>query len=309
MGLSSHQRTVLRPVTCEGIGLHSGKPVRLTVLPGAVNSGIRFIRVDLPGKPEVPALHSYVVDTALATTLGLGPARVATVEHFLAAVSGLSLDNLRVELNGPELPIMDGSATPFCELLGAAGVRLQSAPRTYLVIRRPVTVRDGDKHASFAPARSFRIACTIDFRHPLITDQSLTIEVTPKTFIAQLAKARTFGFVRDVERLRAAGLAQGGSLSNAVVVDEFSILNPEGLRSSDEFVRHKVLDAIGDLALLGYPIVGAMTAFKTGHALNQRLVREILSDADNFELRSTAQARPDEESVESGELAPVGAVA
>jgi len=209
---------------------------------------------------------------------------VATVEHLLAALNGLGIDNLRIEVDGPEMPIMDGSAAPFAALVHKAGIRTQRTPKTFLVIKRPVSVSDGDKYATFSPAKRFRIDCTIDFHHPLISDQAYRVEFDDRSFVREVASARTFGFLRDVDRLRAMGLARGGSLDNAVVVDEFSILNPEGLRFPDEFVRHKLLDALGDVALLGRPVLGALTVYKTGHALNQRLVSTVLADPANYDV-------------------------
>jgi UDP-3-O-[3-hydroxymyristoyl] N-acetylglucosamine deacetylase len=301
------QRTLKRAVTIEGVGLHSGAKVKLRLAPSAPNTGLSFVRVDLPQRPTIPVQSRYVTDTAMATTLGRDGATVGTVEHLLAALSGLGVDNLRMELDGPEVPIMDGSAVPFVQALMEAGLRLQGAPRQFLVIRRSVTVSDGDKYATFSPARRLRIECTIDFKHPLISDQHFTLELNERAFHRDVAPARTFGFLRDVDKLRSMGLARGGSLENAVVVDDFSILNPEGLRFPDEFVRHKLLDALGDVALLGYPVIGALTAFKTGHALNQKLVAQVLADPANYRLvRARLDARSDElELLESeGMLAP-----
>ncbi len=283
-GDSLQQRTLARPVTLQGVGLHTGSVITLTLLPAPVNSGIEFIRSDLAGRPSVPARSEFVTDTALATSLGRGAARVSTVEHLLAAAAGLGLDNLRIEVDGPEIPIMDGSALPFASAIAGAGLRVQGEPKAFLVIARPVTVSDGDKHATFSPSRRFRIDCTIDFRHPLISDQQYCLDFSDGSFLREVASARTFGFLRDVDRMRARGLARGGSLANAVVVDDFSILNPEGLRFPDEFVRHKLLDALGDVALLGRPVLGALTAYKTGHALNQKLVARVLADPANYQL-------------------------
>jgi UDP-3-O-[3-hydroxymyristoyl] N-acetylglucosamine deacetylase len=283
------QRTLRRAVVIDGVGLHSGAKVSLRLLPSAPNTGLFFVRTDLPHQPTIPVHSRYAIDTALATTLGRDGAKVATVEHLLAALQGLGLDNLRMEIDGPEVPIMDGSAAPFAQRMNEVGLRLQDAPRQFLVIKRTVAVTDGDKYATFSPARRLRIDCTIDFKHPLISDQQFTLEFSDRSFLRDVAPARTFGFLRDVDRLREAGLARGGSLDNAVVVDDFSILNPEGLRFPDEFVRHKLLDALGDVALLGYPVIGALTAFKTGHALNQRLVAQVLSDPANYQL---VRARP-----------------
>jgi UDP-3-O-[3-hydroxymyristoyl] N-acetylglucosamine deacetylase len=283
-GDSFHQRTLQRAASIEGVGLHSGQRVTLRLIPAPVEHGLVFVRTDLPDRPTIPVRSEYVVDTSLATTLGHGSARVGTVEHLLAALSGLGIDNLRIELDGPEVPIVDGSAEPFARLINEAGIRAQEEYKQFIVIKRSVTVVDGDKHATFSPSRRFRIDCTIDFKHPLISDQQFTLEFSDRSFVREVARARTFGFLRDVDRLRQMGLARGGSLDNAVVVDDFSILNPEGLRFPDEFVRHKLLDALGDVALLGKPVIGAMTAYKTGHALNQRLVAKVLSDPQNYDV-------------------------
>ncbi|HLT29173.1 MAG TPA: UDP-3-O-acyl-N-acetylglucosamine deacetylase [Myxococcaceae bacterium] len=279
-----NQRTLATPVGCEGVGLHTGQPVRLRVLPAPVDTGIIFVRTDHSPAVTVPAKSEYVVDTALATSLGRDGARVGTVEHLLSALAGLGIDNARVELDAPEVPILDGSAAPFVTMLTEGGVRLQDAARQMLVIQRAVTVRDGDKVATLAPSDRLRIRATIDFQHPLISDQCIDIALDDGAYLSDISRARTFGFLRDVERLKAAGLARGGSLENAIVVDDFSILNPDGLRFPDEFVRHKVLDAIGDLALLGYPVVGRLEAHKTGHALHHRLVQEVLSDPANYQV-------------------------
>lgn len=298
-GDTFQQRTLQRTAVCRGVGLHSGAPVELRLVPAGPDHGLVFVRTDLPERPRIPVVATNVTDTSLATTLGAGPAKVGTVEHLLAALNGLGIDNLRLELDGPEVPIMDGSATPFARLVTEAGIRLQGEAKRFLVIKRPVTVSDGDKHATFTPAKRFRIDCTIDFKHPLISDQSFTLEFSDCSFVREVAPARTFGFLRDVERLRAAGLAKGGSLDNAVVVDDFSIVNPEGLRFPDEFVRHKILDALGDVALLGNPVIGALTVYKTGHALNQKLVAKVLADPENYQL---VRARSPE--VRSLELEP-----
>ena len=283
-GDSFEQRTLQRAVVVEGVGLHSGSKVALRLLPAPANHGLVFARVDLPGRPVIRVCSDNVTDTSLATTLGVGKAKVATVEHLLAALSGLGIDNLRMEIDGPEVPIMDGSAAPFASRMSEAGIRHQGEPKRFLVIKKAVTVTDGDKHATFSPSKRFRIDCTIDFRHPLISDQQFTVEFSENSFVREVAPARTFGFLRDVDKLRSLGLAQGGSLQNAVVVDDFSILNPEGLRFPDEFVRHKLLDALGDVSLLGRPVIGALTAHKTGHALNQRLVAKVLADPQNYEV-------------------------
>ncbi|HEY0883334.1 MAG TPA: UDP-3-O-acyl-N-acetylglucosamine deacetylase [Archangium sp.] len=304
-GDAFEQRTVSRAVIIEGVGLHSGAKVTLRLLPSAPNTGLAFVRIDLPGRPVISVSSDGVSDTALATTIGFGAARVATVEHLLAALSGLGIDNLRMEIDGPEVPIMDGSAAPFALRISEAGIRLQGEPKRFLVIKKTVTVTDGDKHATFSPAKRFRIDCTIDFKHPLISDQRYTLEFSDRSFIREVARARTFGFLRDVDKLRSMGLARGGSLENAVVVDDFSILNPEGLRFPDEFVRHKLLDALGDVALLGRPVIGALTVYKTGHALNQKLVAKVLSDPSNFEIVPARSRDVISHELELDDLAPV----
>jgi UDP-3-O-[3-hydroxymyristoyl] N-acetylglucosamine deacetylase len=296
---SFNQRSLAAAVSTRGVGLHSGAQVTLTLRPAPPDHGIVFHRVDLPGSPAIPATAAHVVETSLATTLEKNGARVSTVEHLLAALSGVGIDNLRVELDGPEVPILDGSAGPFLYLIKSAGVRVQDAPKSFVVVKKSVTVRDGDKEATLQPCDRLRIDCSIDFRHPLVPSQSLSLDFSGRGFSRELARARTFGFLRDVERLKAAGLARGGSLENAIVVDEFSILNPEGLRYPDEFVRHKALDALGDLALFGHPVIGLLRVSKSGHALHHRLVNRVLADATQY---SVVRARRRE--VERLELRP-----
>jgi UDP-3-O-[3-hydroxymyristoyl] N-acetylglucosamine deacetylase len=270
------QRTVAKRVSCTGVGLHSGKPATLTLAPAASDTGIIFVRMDVG--VEIPARSERVVDTTLSTSIGNGKARVATVEHVMAALSGMGIDNCRVEVDGPEIPILDGSAAPFVCLIQEAGIRQLPAGKRYLLIEQPVELRDGDKLARLDPADGFSIDFTADFNHPLISNQAFRVELSGRVFEREVARARTFCFLRDIERMQAMGLARGGSLENAIVIDEFSILNPEGLRFPDEFARHKVLDAVGDLALLGIPVIGHLTAVKSGHALNQALVRKVLAD-------------------------------
>ena len=285
MSISSfNQRTLQASISCDGVGLHSGTPVKMTLRPAPANHGVVFVRTDL-GKPvSIPALSSYVVDTSLATTLGKDGVRVATVEHVLAALAGLGIDNVRIELDGAEVPIMDGSAAPFAYLIRTAGVRVLDEAKSFVVIKKAVSVFDGDKEATLAPASRFRIDCTIDFKHPLISDQSFEMEFSDRTFSREISRARTFGFLRDVEMLKKVGLAKGGSLDNAIVVDEFSILNPDGLRFPDEFVRHKILDAMGDVSLFGHPVIGHLKVMKSGHALNHKLVQRVLSEKSSYEV-------------------------
>ncbi len=284
-----NQRTVAKRVSCTGVGLHSGKPATLTLAPAPADAGISFVRMDLG--VEIPARNDHVADTTLSTNLAHAGARVHTVEHVLAALHGMAIDNCRVEVDGPEIPILDGSAAPFVCLVQEAGVQVQRTGKRWLVIEQPVEVREGGKLARLEPADAFSVDFTADFDHPLITNQAFRTTIDDRTFAREVARARTFCFRRDIERMQAMGLARGGSLANAIVVDEFSILNPEGLRFPDEFARHKVLDAVGDLALFGLPVLGALTAVKSGHAMNQALVRKVLADPTSHRVvRVSAEA-------------------
>ena len=277
-----NQRTIAKKVTCRGVGLHSGRAAILTLAPAPPDAGISFWRKDLG--VEIPARAELVVDTQLSTTLGLDGARVATVEHVLAALSGMGVDNCRIEVEGPEIPILDGSAAPFVYLIQEAGIRTQGLGKRFLLVKKPIEILDGDKLVRIEPAAEMSLRFTVDFNHPLITDQTFSFVFSDRVFAREVARARTFCFVRDIERMKAAGLAKGGSLENAIVVDEFSILNPGGLRFPDEFARHKVLDALGDLTLVGMPLIGSFTAHKSGHALNQALVRQLLADSAAHEV-------------------------
>lgn len=282
------QRTLLQPVNLCGVGLHSGQTIEMQLLPAPANHGITFGRADLPGSPEVPATPSHIVDTTLATTMGTGrngaAVRIATVEHLMAALWGLGVDNVRVLVSGPEVPILDGSAAPFVEAILEAGLAEQPQPKKWLVIKRPVEVRQDDKLARIEPGTGLVVRCTIHFDHPLVSHEPFTFAFSPTAFRHHIAPARTFGFLRDVEAMRSKGLALGGSLHNAVVIGDAGVLNPEGLRFHDEFVRHKVLDALGDMALLGLPVWGTLTLVRPGHALNAALVREILANQDAYEV-------------------------
>jgi UDP-3-O-[3-hydroxymyristoyl] N-acetylglucosamine deacetylase len=297
-----NQRTVSKRVSCTGVGLHSGKPATLTLAPAAADAGVSFVRMDLG--IEIPARNDFVADTTLSTNLARGAASVHTVEHVLAALHGMGIDNCRVEVEGPEVPILDGSAAPFVCLVQEAGIQVQRVGKRWLVIDRPVEIRDGAKLARLEPADAFSVEFTADFDHPLITNQSFRATLGDRTFEREVARARTFCFRKDIERMQAAGLAKGGSLANAIVVDEFSILNPDGLRFPDEFARHKVLDAIGDLALLGMPVLGALTAVKSGHAMNQALVRNVLADAASHHVvRLSAESEAQRRAAAPGALA------
>lgn len=290
------QRTLRRTVGTQGLGLHSGRTVNLTISPAPPDTGVVFVRTDLTPEVTIPARTEHVVDTALATTLGIdvGGERVvvSTVEHLLSALYGMGIDNARVEVDGPEVPVMDGSAAPFLFMLKGGGIEVQRHFKRFLVVRRPVEVEDGDKRARLVPARSFGITCTIDFQHPLIRSQTLRFDFSDRAYHREIGRARTFGFLQDVERMKAMGLGLGGSLDNAIVVDDFSILNPDGLRFPDEFVRHKILDAVGDLALVGMPVIGHLTAVKSGHALNHRLTTALLADPEAYEV---VEVREEEE--------------
>jgi UDP-3-O-[3-hydroxymyristoyl] N-acetylglucosamine deacetylase len=300
-----NQRTVAKRVSCTGVGVHSGKAATLTLAPAPADAGITFVRMDLG--VEIPARNDFVVDTTLSTSIAVGKARISTVEHVMAALNGMGIDNCRVEVDGPEVPILDGSAAPFVCLVHEAGVKVQPVGKRYLIIEQAVEVRDGDKLARLEPADAFSIDFTADFNHPLITNQSFRVALSDRTFEREVARARTFCFRRDIERLQAMGLAKGGSLENAIVVDEFSIVNPEGLRFPDEFARHKVLDAVGDLALFGVPVVGLLTAVKSGHAMNQALVKKVLADAAAHRIvRVTAQADAPAARVKVSALAVTG---
>lgn len=279
-----YQRTISKPIHCTGIGLHSGKVIDLWFRQAPPDHGIRFVRTDDFQDIEISARVENVVETTLATTLGCKKARIGTVEHLLAACSGMGIDNLLVEVSGPEIPILDGSAAPFVFLLKEAGVHIQKTMKRFLVIRKPITVRGGGKWVSIKPSDCFRISYRIDFDHPLMFDQSLEMVFSSGEFQKNIARARTFGFLNDVEALKARGLAQGGSLDNAIVVDNFRVLNSDGLRFEDEFVRHKILDVMGDLALFGMPVIGQLTAYRSGHELNNRLIRKVLDNREAYQV-------------------------
>ena len=288
------QRTLKSLVTASGVGLHTGRKVRITLRPAPVETGIVFRRVDLPVPVEIPARAELVGETRLSSCLVRGDVKIYTVEHLMSALGGLGVDNAYVDLDAEELPILDGSAGPFVMLIQQAGLEQQAAPKRFLRVLRRVEVKDGDKWARLDPYDGYRLSFSIDFRHPVIekSTQSVTIDFAETSFVKELARARTFGFMQDVEALRESGLALGGGLDNAVVLDEFRVLNAEGLRFADEFIRHKLLDANGDLYLLGRPLLAAFSAHKSGHALNNRLLRALLADAGALETVSFE--RPEE---------------
>lgn len=280
-----YQQTIREQIDIEGIGLHSGKRVNLSLKPAPANTGVIFRRTDLG--VDIPALADFVVATQLATTLGRKDAQIGTVEHLMAALAGLQVDNLRIDVDAPEIPVLDGSASAFALLISEVGLEVQSAPARVLELTGGLEEHDADKRVLIAPASELRMDFAIDFEHPLLGDQRLELRLDPQTFADQIAPARTFGFKRDVDRLRSMGLALGGSLDNAVVIDEHRILNPRGLRFPDEFVRHKMLDCLGDLALCGVRLRGHISAERSGHELNNRLCRKMLGQvrrADHLSL-------------------------
>lgn len=281
--MHTHQRTLARRVECTGIGLHSGKKVNLTIKPAPVNHGIKFVRVDLPHKPVIAAHFRNVVDTSLATTLGADGVIVSTVEHLMATFAGLSIDNALVEMDAYEAPIMDGSAEAFTSMLQGAGIKTQSGKRYTFVVKKPIEMEENGKKVGLYPSEDLRISYTIEFDHPLVRHQSYSISLTDSLFEKEICRARTFGFLHEVNYLKQNGFARGGSLDNAVVLDEDKILNHEGLRYEDEFVRHKVLDCIGDLSLLGMPFVGHIVAHKSGHALNHALLKKFIDQKSCWE--------------------------
>ena len=280
------QKTLKSPIRASGIGLHSGQKVFMSLLPAGPDTGIVFRRIDLSPVREVPARVEAVRETTLSSNLIEDGVKVATVEHLMSALAGVGVDNCIVELSAPEVPIMDGSAAPFVFLLQSTGLVTQDAPRRFLRLKHPVQVQDGDKWARLEPHDGFRMTFNIDFDHPLLksTAQTATVDFTPGAYVREVSRARTFGFMREFEFLRSRRLALGASLENAVAVDEFRVLNHDGLRYDDEFVRHKILDAVGDLYLLGHPLVAAYTAYKSGHALNNQLARALLADQAAWEL-------------------------
>ena len=282
------QRTLKNMIRATGVGLHTGTKVYMTLRPAAADTGIVFRRTDLTPQVEIKGEPYSVGDTRLSSCLEKDNARIFTVEHLMSALAGLGIDNAYVDLSAPEVPIMDGSAGPFVFLLQSAGIEEQNAPKKFVRILKPVEVKEGDKWVRFEPYSGFKLTMGIDFAHPVFdkADQSITVDFSTTSYIKEVSRARTFGFMQDVETLRAQGLALGGSLDNAIVMDEYRVLNTDGLRYEDEFVKHKVLDAIGDLYLLGHPLIGAFSGHKSGHALNNRLLRQLLEDKPSWEFVS-----------------------
>lgn len=283
------QQTIRKPATCSGVGIHTGCRVSVTLMPAPQDTGIVFIRTDVSGNPRIPVSIKNVRPALLSTTVGVDGVQVQTIEHLLAAAAGLGIDNLFVEVDAPELPVLDGSAKPFVSLMVEAGIASQDRRQTYLKIVRPLEVIDGDKRIAIRPASETRVTYTIDYAHPLIGRQVYDYDCSSDAFIGDIAPARTFGFLREVEALWEAGLGLGGSLQNTLILSEEGLLNEGGLRFADEFVRHKILDLIGDMVLLGLPVIGEIQAVRSGHALHARLVSRILESRDHWVL-VTAQA-------------------
>ncbi|HEY7774983.1 MAG TPA: UDP-3-O-acyl-N-acetylglucosamine deacetylase [Kineobactrum sp.] len=280
------QRTLRNAIKATGVGLHTGEKVYLTLSPAPVNAGIVFRRVDLDPVVEIHARAENVGDTTLSTTLFAHGEKVSTVEHLLAAMAGLGIDNAFIDVSASEVPIMDGSAGPFVFLIQSAGIEEQNAAKKFIRIKRPITVEDGDKTASFLPFDGFKVSFSIDFDHPVFRERSAYAEIdfSSTSFVKEVSRARTFGFMHEIEYLRSRGLARGGSVDNAIVVDEYRILNQDGLRYDDEFVKHKILDAIGDLYLLGHSVIGEYRAHKSGHALNNASLRALIAQPDAWEM-------------------------
>ncbi|MEO8188199.1 MAG: UDP-3-O-acyl-N-acetylglucosamine deacetylase [Burkholderiaceae bacterium] len=280
------QRTLKQIARSVGIGLHSGTKVKLALRPAAADTGVVFRRIDVDPPIDIPLKPENVVDTRMATTIGLGDVKVATIEHLMSALAGLGIDNCYVDVDAPEIPIMDGSAASFVFLIQAAGISELNAPKKFARVVKTVEFRDGDAWARLEPYFGFKLKFSIAFNHPAIdaTEQIVEVDFARDSYIKEVSRARTFGFVNDVEALRKAGLAIGGSFENAIVMDEYRVLNADGLRAGDEIAKHKMLDAIGDLAVLGYPLIGSYVAHKSGHAINNRLLRALTADQAAFEL-------------------------
>jgi len=294
------QRTLNHSIRCSGIGLHSGKKIELILHPAEENSGITFSRSDLD--ITIPARSEFVTDTRLCTTIGKDGANISTVEHLLSALAGLGIDNAHIEVSGPEVPVMDGSSAPFVFLIQCAGIKEQSKAKRVLRVLKKVEVVEDDKRCSLHPATGFKISYLLDYDHPLLRERSVTIDFARQAYTREVSRARTFGFLHEVEALQKAGLALGGSLENAIVLDQYRVVNETGLRYEDECVRHKILDTLGDLSLSGFPIVGAFEGERTGHDMNHKLVTALLADESAWRIEEL-QAEPETDEVVAGHLA------
>jgi len=290
------QRTLSSKIKASGVGLHTGKKITLTLNPAQINTGITFVRTDLKSD-QIKASLENVHDTRLSTTLSNETAKISTVEHLLSALAGLGIDNALVELDGPEVPIMDGSARPFVFMIQSAGIQEQNDTKKFIRIKKTIEVRQDEKWAKIEPFDGFKVAFTIDFNHPAFSEssQSSEIDFSSVSYLSQVSRARTFGFAKDIELLRKNNLALGGSVNNAIVIDDYKVINEEGVRFEDEFVKHKILDAIGDLYLLGHGLIGSFSAYKSGHHLNNLLLRELVNNEDAWE----------ETTIEDNEKAPI----
>ncbi len=280
------QRTLRDEVSCTGIGLHCGERVKMSLRPAPCGTGIRFMRRDIPGSPVVEAKFENVKDTTLATSIGANGCRVGTIEHLMAAFYGLGIDNVQVGLDGPEVPIMDGSSAPFVFLIKSVGIREQEAPKRFIVVKKSLKIEDGDRSISVHPSKELKISYMIDFKHPMLRNQEYELCFSGGDFVREISRARTFGFLKDVQTLKANGLARGGSLDNAVVIDDFRILNEDGLRFKDEFVRHKILDFVGDLSLICAPVIGHFVVRKSGHFLNQLMLEKLIQSKRHWKSLS-----------------------
>ncbi len=293
------QRTLKYSVGCTGIGLHSGEKIKLTIRPAQINTGIRFVRRDLPGFPSVKVCSNNVIDTTLATTIASNGCRVATIEHLMAAFFGLGIDNAIVELDGPEVPIMDGSAAPFLFLIKDGGIKEQDGQKQFIIIKKAFSIKDGNRSISIYPSKKFQISYMIDFQHPMLKNQEYRLNFSTGAFARDISKARTFGFLKDVQILKDNGFAKGGSLDNAIVIDEFKVLNEDGLRFEDEFVRHKILDFIGDIAVMGAPIIGRFVVKRSGHSLNHFMLRKLITSKRHWKtITLKNQTEPTRNSIE-----------
>jgi UDP-3-O-[3-hydroxymyristoyl] N-acetylglucosamine deacetylase len=288
----SQQHTLAKTVYCAGIGVHSGKEVNLAIRPARLNHGIKFKRTDIPESPAISAHINNVVDTSLATVIGSEGVIVSTIEHLMASLTALAIDNALIELDTYELPIMDGSAGPFTKLIKAAGKKEQQGARVYFIVKEPIEVKSDGKSVGVYPDKSFRLSCSIEFNHPLIQKQAIDIDLADGTFEKEISHARTFGFLHEVEYMRRFGLARGGSLYNAVVIDNEKVVNEGGLRYPDEFVRHKLIDCIGDFSLLGMPILGHIKAYKSGHAFNHAFLKKFFEEKKSWDTSTLPHPNP-----------------
>lgn len=286
------QRTLQEMISCTGIGLHSGKKVHMAIKPAPIDTGIRFIRKDIAGQCEIKAQSESVINTTLCTVIGNNITHISTIEHLMGAFFGFGIDNAIIEIDGPEVPIMDGSAAPFIFLLKSAGIKAQKKSKEFIVVKKALHVKEGNKSITIKPSRELKISYTIDFQHPLISNQQYDYTFSGRSFIDEISRARTFGFLKDIEMLRQAGLARGGSLDNAIVIDDFRVLNQDGLRYNNEFVRHKILDFMGDISVMGAPIIGHFVVDKSGHSLNHTMLKELSSDKKYFKRITLGE--PDE---------------